>query len=140
MSEAPEGPAPDSTPEAGYDIAELARGAGVSSRTIRYYGELGLLRANGRGPGGRRHYDAEALERLLFITRLKQLGLTLEQIGKLNHTFDQGQTPSMLKQLDLMLGRRLDELHARLRELQDLESDLQTYRQRIRAKLDHIHN
>ena len=89
------------------DIADLASEAGVSSRTIRYYGELGLLDIEARGPGGRRLYGEDALERLLFITRLKHLGMTLEEIGNLNHAFDRGQTSAMLTHLDdLLLARR----------------------------------
>jgi len=121
--------------DAGWDIARLAKEGEVSSRTIRYYGELGLLRAIGRGPGGRRIYAADALERLNFITRLKRLGLTLEQIGALNRAFDQGQTPGMLARLDRMLGEQLERARVRLAELHSLEQDLQDYRRRIQERL-----
>lgn len=121
--------------DAGWDIARLAKEGEVSSRTIRYYGELGLLRAAGRGPGGRRIYAADALERLNFITRLKRLGLTLEQIGALNRAFDQGQTPGMLARLDRMLGEQLERARVRLAELHSLEQDLQDYRRRIQDRL-----
>lgn len=121
--------------DTGWDIAQLAKEGEVSSRTIRYYGELGLLRATGRGPGGRRIYAADALERLNFITRLKRLGLTLEQIGALNRAFDQGQTPGMLHRLDRMLGEQLDRASVRLAELRALEQDLQDYRSRIQQRL-----
>ena len=117
-----------------YDIAELARTAGVSSRTIRYYGELDLLKASSRGPGGRRLYGADAAERLRFISRLKTLGMSLEEIGKLNTSFDLGATPAMLKHLDSLLEMRLQEVTDRIRDLRDLESDLQAYRDRIRGK------
>ena len=121
--------------DVGWDIARLAKEGEVSSRTIRYYGELGLLRAAGRGPGGRRIYAADALERLNFITRLKRLGLTLEQIGALNRAFDQGQTPGMLARLDRMLGEQLERARVRLAELHSLEEDLQDYRRRIQERL-----
>lgn len=117
-----------------YDITELARTAGVSSRTIRYYGELDLLKASSRGPGGRRRYGADAAERLRFISRLKTLGMSLEEIGELNHSFDVGATPAMLKHLDSLLEMRLHEVTDRIRDLRDLESDLHTYRDRIRGK------
>ena len=100
-----------------WDIAQLAKEADVSSRTIRYYGELGLLCASSRGANGRRLYAEDALERLRFIVRLKKIGLTLEQIGELNHTFDRSQTPGMLERLDQMLCARLAETQARLDEL-----------------------
>lgn len=117
-----------------YDIAELAREAGVSARTIRYYGELNLLEASSRGPGGRRRYGPDAAERLRFISRLKTLGLTLEEIGELDRSFDAGDTPAMLTHLDTLLQARLEDVSDRIRELRGLESDLQAYRDRIRDK------
>ncbi len=117
-----------------WDIAELAKEADVSSRTIRYYGELGLLCANERGANGRRLYTEDALDRLRFIVRLKKIGLTLEQIGELNHTFDRSQTPGMLARLEQMLGARLEETEARLLELTQLQTDLLSYRNRIQQK------
>jgi len=117
-----------------WDIAELAKEADVSSRTIRYYGELGLLCASRRGANGRRLYAEDALERLRFIVRLKKIGLSLEQIGELNHTFDRGQTPGMLERLDQMLCARLAETQSRLDELGQLQQDLLSYRHRIQQK------
>lgn len=117
-----------------WDIAQLAKEADVSSRTIRYYGELGLLCADSRGANGRRLYSEDALERLRFIVRLKKIGLTLEQIGELNHTFDRSQTPGMLERLDQMLTTRLTETEARLNELSQLQQDLLSYRHRIQQK------
>lgn len=117
-----------------FDITELARQAGVSARTIRYYGELDLLKATSRGPGGRRQYGADAAERLRFIARLKALGLTLEEIGELNRSFDVGATPAMLEHLDALLAARMADVAERIRELRGLETDLQDYRDRIRTK------
>ncbi len=119
------------------DIAALALQAGVSSRTIRYYGELGLVRPSGRGAGGRRLYGADALERLRFISRLKGLGLTLDEIGELNHAFDRGATPVMLERLDGLLSARLAEIAVKIEELQQLAEDLRSYRQHNRAKRRH---
>ncbi|RMH04460.1 MAG: MerR family transcriptional regulator [Planctomycetota bacterium] len=117
------------------DIADLARLAGVSSRTIRYYGELGLIRPEARGAGGRRLYGPDALQRLRFISRLKNLGLTLEEIGQLNRAFDRGATPRMLEQLDRLLGQRLEEIAARIAELEKLAEELRSYRAHTRRKL-----
>jgi DNA-binding transcriptional MerR regulator len=125
----------DSPASRSWDIATLAKEVGVSSRTIRYYGELGLLNANkGRGPRGCRVYSHDALERLRFIVRLKQLGLTLEQIAELNLAFTRGQTRAMLNHLDQILLLRRAELTERLAELQQLDQDLTTYQRRIREK------
>lgn len=118
------------------DIASLAKTAGVSSRTIRYYGELGLLPAEERGPGGRRLYGPDARKRLAFIARLKSLGLTLDEIGELNTTFDEGRTPAMLERLDSLLDHHLAALTSRMNELKGLENELASYRDRIQQRIE----
>lgn len=117
-----------------WDIAELAREAALSARTIRYYEELGLVKPTGRGTSNRRLYGADALERLRFIGRLKSLGLTLDEIAELNRSFDRGNTPAMLDDLDEMLGERLAQLAEKKRELAQLQKDLDRYRARIRER------
>ena len=116
------------------DISTLSEKAGVSSRTIRYYGEKGLLKAHERGAGGRRMYGPDALERLTFISRLKNLGLTLEEIGALNQSFDRGRTRAMLDDLKTLLDKRRKDVATRIKELKDLDKELATYQQRIQAK------
>ncbi len=116
------------------DIAQLAQLSGLSSRTIRYYGELGLVAPSGRGPGGRRLYDQDARERLAFISRLKHLGLSLEGIGELNHSFERGATPAMLDKLENLLNQQLKEVEIRRQELSTLEQDLNQYLEHIKNK------
>ena len=118
------------------DIASLAKTAGVSSRTIRYYGELGLLPAEERGPGRRRLYGPDARKRLAFIARLKSLGLTLDEIRELNTTFDEGRTPAMLERLDSLLDHHLAALTSRMNELKGLENELASYRDRIQQRIE----
>jgi len=120
--------------EVRFDISELARLGGVSPRTLRYWGERGLLRPVGRGPGGRRAFGPEALERIRFIGRLKRLGLTLRQIAELNEAFERGRTPKMLDHLEALLDQRLAEIAERLAELRRLEDDLRAYRDHIRSR------
>ncbi len=61
-------------------IGELATLFGVTSRTIRYYEELGLIEASNRTEGLHRRYPPDAVIRLKRIEELKRLGLTLGQI------------------------------------------------------------
>ena len=63
-------------------IGEFAEQAGVTPRTIRYYEGLGLLGPNEREGQGFRYYTEIELKRLQKIDTLKQLGLTLEEIGE----------------------------------------------------------
>ena len=62
-------------------IGELARRAGVTTRTVRYYEGLGLLVSRREG-SGHRQYDDDALARMAKIDWLKRMGLTLDEIAE----------------------------------------------------------
>jgi DNA-binding transcriptional MerR regulator len=65
-------------------INEVAAEAGLTSRAIRYYEELGLLEPAARSGGDYRLYDQSDLERLLFIRSLRDdAGFSLAQIRQL---------------------------------------------------------
>ena len=62
-------------------IQDVARLAGVSSRTLRHYDQIGLLPPSSTGSGGLRHYDDGAIRRLQRILLLRELGLPLNEIA-----------------------------------------------------------
>jgi DNA-binding transcriptional MerR regulator len=65
-------------------IQEVAAETGLTSRTIRYYEEMGLLEPAARSDGDYRLFDASDLERLKFIRSLRDdAGFSLAQIGQL---------------------------------------------------------
>jgi DNA-binding transcriptional MerR regulator len=64
-------------------IGQLAKAAGVSSRTIRYYEELGILPEPRRSPGGTRRYPREYRGYIDTALALKDLGFRLEEIKPL---------------------------------------------------------
>jgi MerR family transcriptional regulator, repressor of the yfmOP operon len=65
----------------GLRIGEAAVAAGVTSRTLRYYEQLGLLPPLDRSPGGARRYADDDLERVRRILELKELmGFDLDEI------------------------------------------------------------
>ena len=63
-------------------IGEVARRSGVAATTLRYYEQIGLLRAADR-VGGQRRYDESALARLEVIRMCKIAGFALEEIAVL---------------------------------------------------------
>lgn len=65
-----------------WSINEVAREAGVTSRTLRHYAEIGLLAPTRIGSNGYRYYDDRALTRLQRILLLRELGLGLPQIAE----------------------------------------------------------
>jgi MerR family transcriptional regulator, thiopeptide resistance regulator len=63
------------------DIAALARASGVSSRTLRHYDAIGLLRPSATRADGRRRYGRAEVLQLQRILILRSLGLGLDAIG-----------------------------------------------------------
>ncbi len=62
-------------------IGELADEGGVSTKTIRYYESIGVMREPERTPSGYRDYGRVAVERLLFIRDAQATGLKLAERG-----------------------------------------------------------
>lgn len=60
-------------------IGELADAAGVGVETIRFYEREGLLPEPPRSEAGYRLYDTNAVRRVLFIRKAKDLGFTLSE-------------------------------------------------------------
>ena len=118
-------------------ISEVQRDTGLSARTLRYYEELGLLPGVRRRAGGRRVYGPDEIERIRFIQRLKQLGLSLAEIKGLNAIYGiAGSTAAMLGKLDQLLERHHGEVEARIAELEALRGDIGRYRTRIRGRIE----
>jgi len=66
-----------------YKIGEIAKLTNLTTRTIRYYEELGLLGTRDDRPLGQlRLFDNDDIERLKKIQLLKEIGLTLEEIAQ----------------------------------------------------------
>ncbi|MEA2716796.1 MAG: MerR family transcriptional regulator, repressor of the yfmOP operon [Actinomycetota bacterium] len=75
--------------EVRFRIGEVAEQAGVSTRTLRYYQELGLLDPAGLSPGGSRRYSPKDVTRLRRILELRDvMGFDLERINVILHAED----------------------------------------------------
>jgi DNA-binding transcriptional MerR regulator len=64
-------------------IGQLAKATGVSSRTIRYYEELGIIPEPQRTSGGTRKYPSEYRGYIETALALKDLGFRLEEVKPL---------------------------------------------------------
>jgi MerR family transcriptional regulator, thiopeptide resistance regulator len=64
-----------------WSIAEVARMSGVTTRTLRYYDAIGLLRPAYVQPSGQRFYETPDLLRLQQILLLRELGVGLADIA-----------------------------------------------------------
>ena len=63
-----------------FSIGQLAARTGLTSRTIRFWSDAGLVPPAGRSASGYRLYDAEAVARLELVRTLRELGLGLEVV------------------------------------------------------------
>jgi DNA-binding transcriptional MerR regulator len=61
-------------------IGEVARKAGVSVDTVRYYERVGVLPAPDRRPSGYREFAPGAVERIRFTRELQAIGFTLADV------------------------------------------------------------
>jgi DNA-binding transcriptional MerR regulator len=66
-----------------FTIGKLAHIAGVSSDTLRYYEQEGLIEPAGKSPAGYRLYDQDSARRLRFIKQAQHCGFTLAEIREL---------------------------------------------------------
>jgi len=74
---------PSKVKEKKYRIGELARKAGVTERTIRYYEELGILERQERTEANHRRYTGRDLLHLQRVQQLKSYDLTLSEIKEI---------------------------------------------------------
>jgi DNA-binding transcriptional MerR regulator len=109
-------------------IGELAEQAGISTKAIRYYEQLGILTPPARTAAGYRAYDETALGRLGFVRAAQALGLTLGEIRQIISFRDDGAAPCA--HVTALLQRRAAELGARIAELQQLQGELQQLAER----------
>jgi DNA-binding transcriptional MerR regulator len=65
-----------------WSIQQIAKLAGTTSRTLRHYDDIGLVRPSSVGHNGYRYYDEAALVRLQRVLLLRELGLGLPQISE----------------------------------------------------------
>lgn len=106
-------------------IGLVARRAGCTVPTIRYYEEIGLLPPAGRTEAGQRHYDERTVRRLAFIRRCRDFGFSLEQVRELVGLFDQPDRPCA--ELRDIAALHLQQVRSKLDELKALEASLSAF-------------
>lgn len=110
-----------------HTISDAAARTGFSPSALRFYEDAGLI-APGRSDAGYRVYDDRAIERLRFISRLKQLGLTLEEIAELVGLWDRDPCSTVAARLAGLVDDKIRLAQDRIAEMVSLTSDLQRAR------------
>lgn len=121
--------------EESWTISDLAQQLDVSTRTIRYYEELGLIFPS-RTEKGSRHYNRKDRARLRLILRGKRFGFSLDQIREMIELFDEDRTgrAQLLRTIEYG-NQKLAEIDEKIMELRQLREDILVYKQNFEQKL-----
>lgn len=129
-------------------IGEVADETGLTTRTIRYYEEVGLLEPAAHVSGGNRRYDSEDVERLRLIKRLREVvGLSLAEVKtflemeserravsrEYHATSDLGRQMELLDRVEPILARRVELLERKLQSVQELLDEERARLEKVRA-------
>ena len=114
-------------------ISDLAEKLGITTRTIRLYEKMGLVEPPKRTEGKVRYYEKEDIKRFKFVLKVKELGLTLEEMKELADLFDKEQKvpEKIMPRLIELLSTHLNSIKQKVATLQSLEKHITAYRERI---------
>ena len=106
-------------------VGDLAKAAGKTVRAIHLYEELGLLRPSARSKGRYRLYGADALMRARWISKLQELGLSLNDIRLVVREWESSRSaPGAMGQMRAVYRNKLQETREQIQRLVALEREL----------------
>lgn len=104
------------------NISAAARAAGLPTKTVRYYADIGLVHPAGRTDAGYRSYDEPAVRKLIFIRRARDFGFSILDCRELLGLYtDKERSSADVKRI---ASKRLREIREKQRELQSLHDEL----------------
>ncbi len=102
---------------------EVARRAGVSVETLRYYERRRLLPEPPRGAGGHRRYDEDAVRFVRAIKDAQAIGFTLAEIEEYLRAVRRGRVPAP-EAMRVRMAAKIDEIDARIAALRRMRDEL----------------
>ena len=113
-------------------IGNLAKTIGLTTRTLRYYEEMGIMTPPRRLEGAVRVYAPEDVRKLKFILRLKELGLSIKEMQELDAAYAEAkETDKIIPRLIEMLDKHINNLDQKMSKLASLRKEIVEYRQRM---------
>ena len=104
------------------NIGEAARRSGVSTKMVRYYDDIGLVRSTSRTGSNYREYDERTVNELTFVKRARSLGFSIEEIEQLLSLWRDKRRSS--RQVKGIAHKHIAELDARAAELKAMADTL----------------
>ena len=122
-----------------FTISELAEELGITSRTIRYYEEVGLIEPIRHEDIAQRLYGARERVRLKLILRGKRLGFSLTEIKEMIDLYDADPTEREQLQRVIAYGeQRLSAIDELLQDLQVMRDEIMDYHIRFVERLNKL--
>ncbi|TGU70819.1 MerR family transcriptional regulator [Geomonas terrae] len=116
-------------------IGEIASALGLTTRTIRYWEEVGIIESVPRSDGATRGFTPYYVRRIKFIIKLKELGLTIREMQELYAAYGEAkQTERMVPRLVEILDEHIEKIDEKMAKLASLRSDISSYRQHMVKK------
>jgi DNA-binding transcriptional MerR regulator len=126
-----------------FTIRDLAKEFDLTTRAIRFYEDMGLLRPERHGPGGRnRIYSARERARLRLTLRAKRLGLSLTEAKDIIDMYDSPRdTVPQLQKFIAVLAEHRQQLEVQMQEIQaNLDEVKQHEREARQLMAKHSHS
>ena len=116
-----------------YKISELAKEFDITTRSIRFYEDEGLLQPERKG--SMRIYNRKDKIRLKLILRGKRLGFSLAEIRELFELYDTHQGDAQLTEMLKIIDEKEAVLLCQLEDIKSMLEDLDTARERCEQAL-----
>lgn len=118
--------------EEAVSIGELAKTYGLTTRTLRYWEEVGIIESVQRLDGATRGYTPYYFRRIKFILKLKELGLTIKEMQDLYVAYgDAKQTDKMIPRLIEILDQHVNKVDEKMSQLAALRKEIIDYRRKM---------
>ncbi|MBT2571175.1 MerR family transcriptional regulator [Planococcus sp. ISL-110] len=119
-------------------IREVAKEFGMTTRTIRYYEELGMLQPE-RTENRQRLYSSAESAKLKLINRGKQYGFTLDEIKEMILLFDIDRSGEKQLERTIEYGhKQLDTISRKIHELETMKREMGSLLEKFTEKLENI--
>ena len=120
-------------------IGEICNELGISTRTLRYWEEVGIIESVERQSRANRGYSQYMARRIKFIVKLKDMGLTIKEMQHLYNIYGKAkETEALIPELIKILDHHIEIVDEKIANLSTLRKDVVEYRKHMLNKQQHV--